>query len=107
MRKILFTLFAAHSAIFSFGQSPVLHRKLDWKPPVETAFSETEKIKSLYFSGASYDENNVPVFKENIALEGNVQAASVRVENAVYARLENAELLTEKALKEMQTEPKV
>jgi hypothetical protein len=107
MRKILFTLFAASPAIFSFAQSPVLHRKLDWKAPIETAVSETEKIKSLYFSGAAYDDNGAPVFRETIALEGNVQAATVQIENAVYGRLDNETLLTEKAWNELKGEPKV
>jgi len=107
MRKILFTLFAALPAVFSFAQIPVLHRILDWKSPVETTFSETEKVKSLYFSGASYDDNNVPVFRENIALEGNVLAATVQVENAVYDRLDNSGLLTEKAIKELQPDAKI
>src|SRR5689334_20145964 len=107
MRKFLFTLLATSPVFFSFAQSPVLQRKLDWKSPVETALSETEKVRSLYFSGAAYDENNVPFFKENVPMDGNVQAATLQVENAVYNRLDDAGLLTEKAWKELQTEPKV
>ena len=103
MRTIQVTFFAAFFALSSFGQRPAMHRQIEWKTPVETSVSETEKIKSLYFSGASYDENNLPVFRETIALEGAVLTASVEIENAVYAKLDEAALVPAKAIESMQT----
>ncbi len=89
------------------GQTPALHRRLDWKSPIEISLSETEKTKSLYFTGASYDDNNIPVFRETIALEGNVQTASVTIENAVYEKLDESDLAPPQAIARMETAAKV
>lgn len=97
MRKFSVTVFVNLAALFSFGQSPVLHRQLDWKTPVETAVTETEKIRSLFFTGASYDENNLPVYKETLPVEGNVQAAAISIQNAVYSSLAETDLIPAKA----------
>jgi hypothetical protein len=97
MRKILCTFFAVPVAVCSYGQGKVLHRQLDWKSPVETTVTESERLKSLYFTGAAYDENNVPFFKENVLLDGNIQTATIEIENAVYGKLDEAELIPAKA----------
>ena len=107
MRKFLFTFFTTLVGTFSYAQGPALHRQLDWQSPVETSVTETEKIKVLYFKGASYDEFNVPVYRENIPLEGNVESASIEVENAVYSKLEDAALVPAAAINNLQTSAKV
>ncbi|MCX6274127.1 MAG: type IX secretion system sortase PorU [Bacteroidetes bacterium] len=101
MKKILFTVSATLVVLFASGQMPTLHRNLNWKAPVETAVTESENIKSLYFTGASYDENNIPVFRETILLEGNVQSATVDIENAVYAKLDEAALISPQSVAKM------
>ncbi|MEO8086861.1 MAG: type IX secretion system sortase PorU, partial [Bacteroidota bacterium] len=107
MRKFLFTIFATHVVLISFGQTNFLHRQLDWKAPVETSVNETEKVRSLYFTGASYDDNNIPVYKETIAMEGNVQAASIEIENASYAKLDETDLVSVAAANQLGQSAKV
>ena len=107
MRKILITVFAFPVVVTAYGQTLVFHRQLNWKSPVEISVSESEKVKSLYFSGASYDENGVPLYRENIPVEDHVQAASALIENAVYARLDEADLVSSKAVVKPQPEAHV
>src|SRR5437868_5368853 len=65
--------------------SPERH-VLTWKAPMETPVSETETVKSLFFEGASYDENRLPVFYKSIPItSGN--SATAHIENAVYEAL--------------------
>jgi len=107
MRKILFTIFVIPVISCAYGQGKVMHRQLDWKSPVETSVSENETLKSLYFTGASYDDSNMPVFRETIPLDDNVQAASVEIENAVYGKLDEAILVPGKAVLQAQPVAKV
>src|SRR5258705_7502027 len=69
-----------------------LHRALAWKA-IEISVTETEKVKSLYFEGAAYNDANLPVFYESISLSGNPQSFTASIENAQYETLAETALV--------------
>ncbi len=107
MRKYLFTFSVLAAALGTNGQNRVMHRELSWKQPLETQVAETETMKSLFFTGATYDENGLPQFYETIVVDGNVQSASVEITNAVYENLKETDLISTKAIISNSTQTKI
>jgi len=69
------------------------HRVLTWQSPIETSVSETEKIRTLAFEGASYDENHLPVYYESVSLTANSSEAVATIENPVFEPLKETNLI--------------
>src|SRR5690242_6868346 len=95
-KKIYLTVLGLISAGVLLAANPAsMHRTLAWKEPITTHPTDKLSVTSLFFEGASYDEQLVPVYMEKIPLEGNVPQNGIRVqiENAQYEPFKEINLL--------------
>lgn len=68
-------------------------RELKWKNPIEIEVTKGEKLRSLNFEGANYNEKNIPYFFENLKINGKPSGIEASLSNAVYEELKDKELL--------------
>jgi len=91
--------FVAYTALwflFGIASGQVLQRQIHWQEPVSTRISDKETVTSLFFDGAVYDENVLPVYRENIPAGTVSQNPEIRLTNTVYEKLDEQNLIPEK-----------
>jgi hypothetical protein len=77
----------------------ILHHTLSWKEKLELSVTETEKVQSLYFDGAAYNDKHLPIFYESVPLDGNPQSFTAAIENAVFEPLKETTLIDASVVK--------
>lgn len=80
---------------FSVYSQKVIKKHILWKNPISEKTGK-DQVRFLHFQGASYDDNNLPVWTERIKLSQKHNAADVSLANITFeeATVEEADILS-------------